>query len=112
MSKQRSMSKQVEFASFTDEERQAVDRIIQRTKEIFERAKFPPLDELGLMMDLSAAHATCPLRLVELADADPFNFSHDIGGIQRHLNRKTGYLEDGFLPRYAKPEAYDEQANE
>lgn len=57
---------------------------------------------MDVEMDLSATHATCPLRLAELADADDFNFSHDMGGIRRHLNRQTGELEDFFVPRFAE----------
>ena len=51
--------------------------------------------------DICAAHRDIPLRLADLLDADRFNFSHDMRGIQRHLNRQTGKLENFFLPRYA-----------
>lgn len=57
------------------------------------------------IMDLTAVHANgCPLDLSGLAQADEFDFSHDILGIRRHLNRRTGKLEDCFVPRYAKSE--------
>lgn len=53
-------------------------------------------------MDVTATHANgCPLRLRELASAEPFDFAHDVFGIRRHLNRSTGALEDFFVPRYA-----------
>lgn len=55
------------------------------------------------MMDITAAHANgCKLKLDELLAAEPFDFAHDIFGIRRHLNRKTGQLDNHFLPRYAK----------
>lgn len=54
-----------------------------------------------LMMDLSACHNTCPLKLEELFNADLSDFAHDIGGIMKHINRRTGQLEDCFLPRFA-----------
>jgi hypothetical protein len=56
-----------------------------------------------VQMDLAACHCNgCPLQLTELLDADDFNFSHDIFGIRRHLNRTTGKLDDRFLPRFAR----------
>lgn len=60
------------------------------------------LDCLSLRMDLMACHANgCPMNFQKLLDADDFNFTHDVSGIMRHLNRKTGKLEDCFLPRFA-----------
>jgi hypothetical protein len=61
-------------------------------------------DRMTTMMDLSAAHNTCPLQLAELLAAKPSDFAHDILGIRHHLNRKTGEIEGHFLPRYAIPE--------
>lgn len=53
-------------------------------------------------MDITAAHRNgCPLRLRELIAADDFNFSHDVFGIRRYLNRETGELGSCFVPRYA-----------
>lgn len=54
-------------------------------------------------MDITATHANgCPLKLAELLAADDFNFSHDVAGIYRHLDRTTGKLLDCFLPRFAQ----------
>lgn len=54
------------------------------------------------MMDITAVHANgCPLKLSELLSAEPFDFAHDVFGIRRHINRKTGQLEDCFIPRSA-----------
>ncbi len=59
-------------------------------------------DVMTADMDISATHVNgCPLKLAELRDADDFNFSHDVFGIRRHLNRETGQLEDCFLPRFS-----------
>ena len=53
-------------------------------------------------MDVTACHANGnPLRLAELLAADDFNFSHDIFGIRRHLDRETGELKDFFVPRFS-----------
>lgn len=60
------------------------------------------MDRLEVEMDITAAHCNgCELKLHELLQADDFNFSHDVFGIQRHINRTTGKLEDHFLPRFA-----------
>jgi hypothetical protein len=62
---------------------------------------FPDRDERDILMDLTAAHLACPLRLQDLLDADDFNFVHDIAGIAHHLNRQTFRFEDCFAPRFA-----------
>lgn len=68
---------------------------------IVERAKVQ--DRLSLTMDLTACHSNgCPLDFAKLLGFDNFNFSHDIGGIRRHMNRTTGQLENCFVPRCAK----------
>jgi hypothetical protein len=57
---------------------------------------------MTMTMDLTACHANgCPLKLEELLAAEPFDFSHDVFGIRRHLNRETGELGGCFLPRFA-----------
>lgn len=57
---------------------------------------------LALTMDLTAVHANdVKIDFKRLLEADDFNFAHDIVGIQKHLNRETGKLENCFLPRFA-----------
>lgn len=53
------------------------------------------------IMDITCAHEFIPLRLAELANADDFNFAHDVFGINRHLDHDTLKLNDCFIPRYA-----------
>lgn len=86
----------VQFADFNAQERETVMAIVDRAVEmgIYD-------DALDCDMDISAVHYTCPLRLADLLAADRFNFSHDMCGIQRHLNRETGKLGGFFLPRFA-----------
>jgi hypothetical protein len=56
-----------------------------------------------LQLDLTATHLNgCPLDLHKLLQFDDFNFTHDITGIARHLDRTTGELRDCFVPRCAK----------
>lgn len=59
-------------------------------------------DRLSLEMDLIACNANgCKLDLKGILTADNFNLMHDVRGIQRHINRETGKLENCFVPRYA-----------
>jgi hypothetical protein len=75
------------------------EKLIQ---EIATRAAKKGLERVGTMMDISATHASgCPLKLKELSQADDLNFFHDVCGINRHLNRRTGQLKDCFVPRFA-----------
>lgn len=87
----------VQFADFTPEEQSIVWQIVVRAieMEIYD-------DSLDCDMDLGAVCFHTPLRLNDLLNADNFNFAHDMRGIQRHINRTTGQLENFFLPRFAK----------
>lgn len=54
------------------------------------------------MMDIEACHSNgCTLNLTKLASAPSFDFSHDVFGIYRHIDRETGKLGDCFVPRCA-----------
>lgn len=87
----------------TPEELALIEQIAERAdREIF--SKFPEVGQtkMDTIMDLSATIAQgCPLKLEALLAADAFNFTHDITGIRRHINRTTGQLENCFLPRFA-----------
>lgn len=87
----------VQFAKFTKEEREIVMSIVRRAVEANIYS-----DALTCDMDISAVHVHCPLRLSDLLSADQFNFAHDMYGIQRHINRRTGELKNFFLPRFAR----------
>lgn len=58
-------------------------------------------DRLSLLMDMEIAAEQFDLRLDELLLANPFDFSHDIVGIENNINRETKIVENIFLPRYA-----------
>lgn len=77
-----------------------VDRAMEMARKLTGRSPdFKPID---LTMDITATHCNgTPLRLSELLAAPDFDFSHDVFGIMRHINRTTGKLEDHFLPRFA-----------
>lgn len=60
----------------------------------------PNLSKLQAHMDITACHANgCPMDLECWLAADEFNFAHDFFGINRHINRETGGLDNCFLPR-------------
>lgn len=85
----------------TKAEGAAIAKIVERAFGLAARTQEGA--RLQLTMDITAAHANgCPLDLGRLLAAAPFDFAHDIAGIQRHLDRSTGTLTDCFLPRYAK----------
>jgi hypothetical protein len=86
----------------TKNEFHVIDRLAVRASYMAKEAgaEYTVVDA---QMDITCCHLNaCRLRLDELASADPFNFSHDVFGIRGHLNRKTGKLEDCFLPRFAQ----------
>lgn len=91
----------VQFAEFTMAEAVAVRLIIDRADKLAKKTG-GEIDRLSLEMDLSAVHARNPLRLEELAEADDFNFAHDIYGIMRRLDRSTGELVNNFEPRFSQ----------
>jgi hypothetical protein len=57
---------------------------------------------LDVVMDLTACHLYgCTMDLAGLLAADPQDLIHDITGILRHIDRRSGQLAGFFLPRYA-----------
>lgn len=78
--------------------------------QIAERADHEVFKPLGVdqsrlqsVMDLSACHATgCALDLAKLLGAHASDLAHDVAGIRRHIDRASGVLENGFVPRCAR----------
>lgn len=66
-----------------------------------ERMELLMFERMSLIMDLEHTHEQFKLRLDDLLNADDFNFTHDIVGIQNHFNRQRLEMEDLFVPRYA-----------
>lgn len=98
--KNKTADKEVSF----DVNKEEMDVILKIAK----RATFAA-DKIGLVyklqdaaMDITACHANgSPLQLNNLLNADDFNFSHDVFGIRRHLDRQTGKLGGFFSPRFS-----------
>lgn len=92
------------FASFTDAQLQTLDKIVCRAMRtgvarVYGTRK---VTRDTLNMDISATAFHIPMDLDRLLAFEDFDFNHDIVGIQRHINRKTGVLEGHFLPRCAR----------
>lgn len=75
--------------------------VTDRAMKLFERSDNPP-EYLDVIMDLTACHLNgMPLDLAKLLAADDLTFAHDVGGIRAHINRRTGKINDCFVPRTA-----------
>lgn len=92
----------VQFADLSAEEEALVWKIVRRAAKMLKKRR-RKLDGLSLYMDIAATRAQAPLDLKRLYEFSDFDFAHDVFGIMRHMNRRTGKLADFFLPRAARP---------
>jgi hypothetical protein len=91
---------QVNFKA-SKEEYELIAKIARRANMIY-LLNGVLVDTVHIMMNLTAAHLNgCPLKLKDMLAADDLNLMHDIGGIDQHINRDTGKLENQFVPRFA-----------
>lgn len=94
---------QVSF-SVSKDEGETIRQIVLRAEAIALKHRVA-LDRTELTMDLTAAHCNgCRLRLGDLLAAPDVDFGHDVFGIRKHIDRKTGELRECFVPRYAQRE--------
>lgn len=92
--------RQVDF-DVTDAEMLLIIRIAGRAVTLAEKTGARP-NQTAIEMDIAAAHRNgCPLRLAELLEASDADCLHDVSGIVRYLDRRTGALTDNFEPRFA-----------
>lgn len=87
----------------TKQEMLLISLIADRALKMAVKYDCPYEDKLSAVLDIEYAHKQVPMRLRELLEADDFNFSHDVFGIRRHMNRDKCKLEGSFLPRFAIP---------
>lgn len=98
--------REVSFKVRTAKETDLIRRIALRAVAAAQRASIFNYSATDAAMDITACHVNgCPLDLERLLNADDFNFSHDIFGINRHLNHETGKLENHFRPRHCQRSA-------
>ena len=89
-------------ASFicTDKELLLVNQIIKRARE---ENVINNSERQHYIMNLIAANANgCPIDFEKLLNAPPFDFKHDIYGIEKNIDKKTGEIKNCFLPRCSK----------
>lgn len=78
-------------------------RIAQRVADMSRQFQLTEIDinVIDIAMRLTACHANgCPLKLWQLLASDNDDFTHDVFGICRFLDAKTGKLTQGFTPRF------------
>jgi hypothetical protein len=75
--------------------------IVNRAEKLSRRFKQPTV-RATIVLDLVMAHRMQPLDLELLLAADDVNFAHDVFGIMRHIDRKSGAMRDCFVPRFAR----------
>jgi hypothetical protein len=96
----------INFAA-SDEDSQLINKIVERAKKLADKYHVE-YDKVDIAMDITACHLNgTPLKLQALLDADDFNFSHDVFGIRRHIDRDTGKVGGFFLPRFADTSALE-----
>lgn len=79
-----------------------IHQIANRAIKLIYQPNDIDMDTMKIQMDLQATHCSgCPLDLAGLLAFPNLDFSHDIIGIQHHIDRNTGELRGGFLPRCA-----------
>jgi len=77
-------------------------KVIAKIVERADKSGLLMFDRISLMMDLECATNEFELRLDDLLNADDFNFTHDICGIQKNINRTNKKIENFFIPRFAR----------
>lgn len=94
----------------TDAEQAMILKIVDRAIENaiaggMDLKKLPR--KTGLTMDLEACHCNnVKLDLEAMLKAGAGDLGHDVFGIYRFLDRRTGKLTEGFSPRLAKREVH------
>jgi hypothetical protein len=81
----------------------AIGVIVKRAERIARQHGIAfPSDRAARLIAL--VHERHPIRLTDLAKAErDEDLAHDVFGILRNANRKTGELLHGFSPRYSRP---------
>lgn len=90
------------FGELSETELKVMDSVCDRAMTLFRDRGVPGIrDKLSLHMDMAAVNNHQPLDLDQLLNSHNHDFLHDICGIIKNIDRKTGTLDNGFLPRCA-----------
>jgi hypothetical protein len=78
-----------------------IARIVDRAIALAREFRVRP-GRVNLFIGIAMAHQHMPMDLDMLLTIDDANFAHDVFGIMRHIDPKTGHLLDCFVPRTAR----------
>lgn len=90
---------------FTPQERHLAAQCAQRLLDIAKQVgavdpQFGRVDVFAVTMDLLCVHCNCVrLNLLQLLMCSGDDFTHDVLGIGMFIDRTTGKLREGFMPR-------------
>lgn len=77
-----------------------IDLIIKIANRFHEVESMPWLSRSFTHMTLLAVDRNHKIDWQRMLDGDDFNLVHDVMGMLRHYEPKTGQFTDCFLPRY------------
>jgi len=84
----------------TREDAELIEKIAQRAGEVLESVGISR-QRFDVVKDITACHVNhAPLKLDELLAADQGDFIFDVLGILLNIDRYTGKLQNGFVPRF------------
>lgn len=95
------MSNTINWSRISRFEDDLISKIADRGIKLTEQLGGPPVEKTEAVMDISAAHLAVGLRLDQFVTMRDPDFAHDFFGIRATINRRTGKLENCFLPRCA-----------
>ncbi|MBI2424174.1 MAG: hypothetical protein HYV27_15190 [Candidatus Hydrogenedentes bacterium] len=82
-------------------DRKTIEQIAKRAQRTL-GAQGLRIDWDSIRIDLTLCHANgCPLRLMDLLNADDLHLMSDVLGVLNHIDGETGKLDGGFVPRFA-----------
>ena len=88
----------IEWKNVTRQAEDGADAVVSRCQRM---GLAPRANWMQLLMDVQAVTLHVRIDFAAWLAADDADFAHDVGGIQNHINRDTGELEDCFVPRFA-----------
>lgn len=84
-----------------------IQKISARAVRLHKKSTGDKISRIQMSLDINQCLKKYPLDLPRLLRAQSSVFEHDVFGIKRHLDRETGYLNGGFLPRTMLQEGED-----
>ncbi len=102
--------KTIKWDAISDQDLNLISLIIGRAKAVTAQdSTLDKTEKSALIMDLSAYHLACPLRLDGLLKAPAHDLLHDVMGIHVSLNRTTGEPRACFQPLHTVQRSEEEE---